>query len=193
MHFYADYLQLLQDHGLLLASLPRAIRPWTAQFICHLFDCRAFPRILEIGRGQGHSYGLFRWLSPQSLIVSVDPVPDPAAQRIADAFPGPYQFIDMTSNAAFLQGLGQQFDLILIDGNHHHRAARQDWQHTLQVAAPEAVVLFDNLEHVDGCGKAFREIVVGGPVRRKLAQCGDTSVWPRDKLSRGTFGVVLLR
>jgi predicted O-methyltransferase YrrM len=193
MHYYADYLQLLQARKLLIPSLPRAIRPWTAQFICHLFDCHEFPRILEIGRGQGHSYGLFRWLSPQSLIVSVDPAPHPVAQQIADAFPGPYRFINTTSNAAFAQGLGQEFDLILIDGDHHYRAAQQDWQNALQVAASGAIVLFDNLEHVDGCGKAFYEIAADGLVLRKLAQCGDAAVWPKEKLARGTFGVVLLR
>jgi predicted O-methyltransferase YrrM len=192
MRYYTDYLEMLDERNLLTPTLQRAIRPWTAQFICHLFDCNHFNSILEIGRSHGHSFGLFRWLSPDSMIVSIDPHPTDTADQIAALTSGPFQFINSTSDEAFRLGLGTYFDLILIDGNHHEAHARRDWENVLTVASHGAVVIFDNLDHQQGCGKVFHKIEDGGRVKRKFEPCGDQRRWPQGRHYKGTFGVVLL-
>jgi predicted O-methyltransferase YrrM len=195
MHIYADYLDFLAEHKLLEDSRVREIKPWTAEFICHLFDCFEFPRILEIGRSHGHSFGLFRWLSPTSTVVSIDPRPTKTAQRVADLSDGPYQFINKSSDNAFREGVGDNFNLILIDGDHRRRGASRDWRNTLHVAAPGAIVIFDNLDHSQGCGVVFhKEIQVeeGSRVRRKFEPYGGRKAWPPGKEFCGTFGVVEL-
>ena len=193
MHFYPDYLTFLEEHDLMLPSLKRAVMPGVAQFICHLCDCRHFKRILEIGRCQGHSFGLFRWLSPESLVVSIDPEPSKTAKKIANLFEGPYQFINKTSDAAFADGIGQDFDLVLIDGNHKLAFARRDWKNALKIVSPNAIVIFDDLGHKAGCGEAFHEIKIGGQIAHKFEQREDHITRPKKHRIGGNYGVVIFR
>lgn len=196
MKYYSDYLDFLNEHGLLEASLHRAIRPWLGQFICHLFDCNHFHSILEIGRDHGHSFGLFRWLARESYIVSIDPKPTETAERIAELLDGPYLFLNMKSDDAFEQGsVVGYYDLILVDGNHHEAAARRDWENVLKVAAHQAVIIFDNLDHKDGCGKVFHDISPANTPRsivRKIEPCGNQAAWPKGRQYGGTFGMIIL-
>lgn len=191
MHIYTDYLDFLERHKLLADTLARQIMPWTGQLICHLFDTHSFPRVLEIGRSAGHSFGLFRWLSPESYVVSVDPKPKPTAKEVAALFDKNYLFIDQASPAAFDDVVGS-FDFVLIDGDHKKKRAALDWKHVQELIAPGGVVMFDNLGHSGKCGQVFDAVKIEGRVARRAYPC-DPRVWPDVKHGnpyRGTCGLL---
>ena len=123
-------------------------------------------RILEIGRCDGHSLGLFRFLAPHATIVSVDPVARMHAQKVIgfmderarrEGGTRTTTFIDKTSDKAFEDGLPiQDFDFALIDGDHTYEGAKRDWENVKPLMHKHGVVCFDNLEME--CGKVFYEI-----------------------------------
>lgn len=189
MRFYADYLRLLAEHELLTPSLVRQIKPWTAQALCHLFDCYTLSNILEIGRSAGHSFGLLRWLAPDAYIVSIDCAPTAVAVQIAELLGGRYEFIDLPSDKAFSGSwVRGPFDFVLIDGGHAPRQVASDWENAKTVIEPNALAMFDNVD-IPGCKQVFNAITEEPGHVRKVLLCPPPA-WP-DKV-RGTSGLVLL-
>jgi predicted O-methyltransferase YrrM len=189
MRCYADYLSHLERHGLLEASLVRQIKPWTAQALCHLFDCYTLPRILEIGRSAGHSFGLLQWLAPDAHVLSVDCTPRPTAAHIAKSLGGFYTFIDLPSDEAFEKHwIHGPFDFVLLDGGHAPRQVASDWENVTKVIEPNAIVMFDNLD-MAGCKRVFDAITEEEGRVRKRHLC-PPSVWPAG--AGGTSGLVFL-
>ena len=163
MKLYTDYCDFLHERGLLRGTLTKAIKIWTGCGFAHLFDMLQPKVILEIGRFDGHSLGLFRWLAPEAAIISVEPSPRPHAKKVIDALwehglPGETIFIDKTSDEAFKDPglLNLRYDFALIDGDHSYEGALRDWGNTKGVMAPNGVVAFDNTEMA--CGKVFDRI-----------------------------------
>jgi predicted O-methyltransferase YrrM len=168
MKLYTDYVDLLHEHGLLKQTFTGALKIWTCSGFAHLFDLLKPNSILEIGRCDGHSLGLFRFLAPEALIVSVDPAPRPHAQKVIDFMDERARsqghdpktvFIDKTSDAAFAGGGGigeYRYDFALIDGDHTYEGAKRDWENTKPLMVKNGVVAFDNTEMK--CGKVFYEI-----------------------------------
>ena len=193
---YRDYLQFLDDKGLDRTTEVRQVRPATCEFICHLFAVADFPNVLEIGRSAGHSYGLFRFLSPASFVVSIDPVLNPVAEQVHGLFDNSrYGKHLIVGTSDFLldcnhEDAADRYSFVLIDGDHSYAAAKRDWDNLIDSGclAAGAVVLFDNLNHGAGCGKVFYEL---DPTQyQKTMPCG----YPGFKENGGTgpFGVVWL-
>lgn len=177
VNLYSEYLDFLRSHKLLKPTLVRQLRPWACHFLCHLFDDRNFCNILEIGRSAGHSYGLLRWLSRGAHIVSVDPSPTKAAVQVAELMGGAYEFIDKKSSDAFRAGdIKGPFDFVLIDGDHTFKCAAADWGNVQDVLTPNAVVMFDNLDHGKGCGEVFHMIEETDHITK--VNLSDPAVWP---------------
>ncbi len=171
MKLYTDYVDIMHEHGLLRQTFTGALKIWTCCGFAHLFDLLNPANILEIGRCDGHSLGLFRFLAPLATIVSVDPVPRGHAQKVIDFmdkrevastmvdFMPRTVFIDKTSDDAFSSGLVKDlgpYDFALIDGDHTFEGAMRDWKNTKPLMAKNGVVCFDNLEM--DCGKVFDKI-----------------------------------
>lgn len=157
MKLYTDYTGYMAKHGMLQQTLTKALKIWTCCGIAHVFDLLKPKRILEIGRFDGHSLGLFCFLAPEAEIISVDPAPRPHSNKIAEWFDNDVKLINKTSDQAFADGdIGGPFDFALIDGDHGYAGAKRDWINTQKVMAPHGVVCFDNIEMA--CGKVFHEI-----------------------------------
>ncbi len=189
MRIYKDYVEELRKAKLLKGTLTQAIKHWTASFICHLFDTHDFKNILEIGRCDGHSLGLLRWLAPYASITSIDPKPRPHAVKVVEHFQveagRAVHFIDMKSSEAFRDGLVKEgpFDFVLIDGDHSYAATNNDWVESCKLATDNAVVVFDNIGEHTGAGQFFRENMNIYRSRRPM----DVGFYHNDV---GEFGVV---
>lgn len=149
MKQYEDYLKLL-------GGRPLGRRSWrTAHWLCERED--NFESILEIGRHMGHSLGLFKYLWPDSRIVSIDIVPRKEALAVIDLFDA-RDSIELIDGDVSKLDSSEIFDLVLIDGDHTHSGARADWEGIQQNISKGSIVVFDDLDHPLGCGKAFYEI-----------------------------------
>ena len=168
MILYSDYCDLLHTHGLLRGTLTKAIKIWTGCGFAHTFDMLMPQTIFEIGRFDGHSLGLMRFLAPAATIVSVEPQPRPHATAVLEfldkramalGFTPKTIYVNKTSDRAFGDGDVEKhgpYDFALIDGDHSYEGALRDWGNTKGVMAPDGVVAFDNTEMA--CGRVFSRI-----------------------------------
>lgn len=168
MKLYTDYVDLLHEQGMLKQTFTGALKIWTCCGLAHLFDLLKPETILEIGRCDGHSLGLFRFLAPDALIISVDPAPRPHAKTVIDFMDNRASelggrprtiFIDKKSDDAFSAeevSMHGPYDFALIDGDHSYEGALRDWGNTKPLMTKNGVVAFDNTEMV--CGKVFDQI-----------------------------------
>lgn len=182
---YKKYCDRLAAAGLLDQTLHRQIHHYECEWICSLFGQLGTPAtILEIGRSKGHSFGLFRYLAPDAYVVSVDPVRHPEADRIAAHFNhnDKFEFIDGTINDVDKEKWAGKFDFVLIDGNHHFRGVKHDWDMVSRFfISKSSVVVFDNLA-IKAVAKVFNGI---GEEYVKERPCDVPGF-----IGTGTFGVV---
>lgn len=122
--------------------------------------------ILEIGRYVGTSFGFFRYLLPKSYIMSLDiqhnPKADNMAKSIYENFKnvvGKYDFITDDSLNLLKYTNKKKFDLILIDGGHSCNIAKRDLELSCQTIKDHGIILFDDMDHPAGCGRAFDEFL----------------------------------
>jgi predicted O-methyltransferase YrrM len=151
MKKYEDYLRLLADN-----NQPKGRSCWrVAEWLCsHEGNFRS---ILEIGRHKGHSLGLFKYLWPNSKIVSIDIEEHKEVFGILDLFDA-HNSVDLINGNISSLSTDEIFDFVLIDGDHYYHSAKKDWEGIQKNISKGSIVLFDDLDHPCGCGKAFREI-----------------------------------
>jgi len=183
---YKDYIDVIDKANLLNASTHRQIHYYECEWIAHYMDMHPPANILEIGRNRGHSLGLFRFLAPDANIVSVDPKRYPAAVQMADYFSryssSTCDLIDGTIDDVDKEQWKGKFDFVLIDGNHHYKAVKNDWDIVSRhLVHKDTCVVFDNL-HIPAINRVFTDIRRG---HKKVRPC---LVPGMD--SKGTFGVV---
>jgi predicted O-methyltransferase YrrM len=182
MRLYSEYIEELEGRDLFEPSLwrkiphgataeqaaqrgawVRALAACSCEFLCHLFDLRTFPTILEIGRAAGHTLGLFRFMSPMSQVVSVEIKPQRTAETIARCWDPELArtvLIDKASDDAFGDGDVQKYapyQFVLIDGLHSSEQVAADWENVLGVVAADGIVMFDDLQ-APGPYSVFAEI-----------------------------------
>lgn len=158
MKDYNEYVNFLIDNELFLKTRNRSLSESGSSILSKLVQEFFFSRILEIGRSKGHSFGLFRFFSPNSHVVSIDIVDHPEAFEVANLFDSNYLFINGTSSKA--RDLGYCFDMIFIDGDHTYDGCLFDWEVALEVSSNNCLVVFDDLDHPSGCGRVFDDIQV---------------------------------
>lgn len=164
---YDDYRRFLDGNGLLEKSIHRTMHEPKCRYIVdEIFAKHSFGNILEIGRAHGHTFGLWRFLSPDSHVVSIDPIHYGAADMIAELFDDNYAFIDGTSDD-LVENI-RKFDFVLIDGEHSYEWGKKDWGNIQDHLTPDAIVVFDDVAMMQGVGRAFEEIEEDGFRKEKI-------------------------
>lgn len=155
---YENYLKLLKNN-----NQPKGRHCWrVAEWLCsHKGD---FKSILEIGRDKGHSLGLFKHLWPESKIISIDIVEHKEVFGILDLFKA-HDSVKLINGGISNLRTEKIFDLVLIDGDHSYSGAKKDWEGIQQNIKEGSIVIFDDLDHPGGCGRAFFEVVSKGSYR----------------------------
>ena len=115
---------------------------------------------LEIGRAAGWSAMMFTFFNPTAQLDTIDIVDEPRCQHM-------FEILGVADRIRIIVGDSKvertyascgKYDYILIDGDHQYESALSDWQFCRKLALPGAKVLFDNLDHPAGCGRAWAEI-----------------------------------
>ena len=141
---YSDFLFKHGNKGITIKKF---------EFLSTLIQNKKFDNILEIGRFYGYSFGMFKFFSPDSYVVSIDIVEHPEAIKTASAFNN-YTFLTGTSD---LLDSRYKFDLILIDGEHTEKAALKDWNNIKDcLIKDKSVIFFDDLAR---CRKTYDSII----------------------------------
>jgi len=152
---YEDYVAYMKEHGFFDKMQGRILNPEMCPKIIESLTKLDAKNILEIGRFKGHSLGLFRFICPDAKVVSIDTVNHKEATAIAEHFGG-CELVNGTSDK--LKKRTDKFDFILIDGDHSYKWAKRDWDNVQNVLGSPCIVVFDDLDHGYGCGKAFYEL-----------------------------------
>jgi len=162
MSKHSEYLAFLGEHELRKRASQRGLRSDVCDFIAQLTSEMDVQCVLEIGRAAGHSFGFFKFLWPQSYVVSIDINHAPVADEVAALFDSAFLFVDGDSSS--LKNIDAMFDVVLIDGDHSYKGCKKDWINIQPNVHPGSIVLFDDLGHGDGCGEVF----YGLPYHRKV-------------------------
>ena len=152
---YQNYIDYLKTNNLYEKVQGRTLNSTMCPNIVNVLLKHNPKNILEIGRFKGHTLGLFRFICPDSIVTSVDIVTYKESVTISDHFDN-CKLIKGTSNEVVK--LDTKFDFVLIDGDHSYKGAKNDWLNIQKNLSPNAVVVFDDLGHGQGCGKAFYEL-----------------------------------
>lgn len=188
MSIYGSYLDWLRrtfgGDEFLQAISARRLPDRRARRIMEILLEKKPRTILEIGRFKGFSLGLFKYFSPDSLVVSVDPVLHMEACQIAQQFK---RVVLVTGTVVDIDPwLGVGLDFVLIDGDHQYLSAKLDWRMIDWRLHQGAGVFFDNLTHPAGCGKVYEEVKEGktpiGTIYRKERVDGDSGIIWVDKV-----------
>lgn len=154
---YDSFTEFLKTSEITNAIMSRELGANPCNWICDNLRDHEFKNILEIGRSKGHSLALFKYLWPDSSVVSVDVVYHKEVDRVLDYFSTSGSIDIVHGNITRFDG-DQIFDLVLIDGDHSYQGAKLDWDCIQKNIGPGSIVLFDDLGHGGGCGKVFYDI-----------------------------------
>jgi predicted O-methyltransferase YrrM len=154
---YETFKEFLKTSGITESVMSRELGPNPSNWICDHLQDHELVNILEIGRSKGHSLALFKYLWPNSKVVSVDVIYHKEVGRVLDYFSASGSIDIVNGDITRFNG-DQIFDLVLIDGDHSYQGAKLDWDSIQKNIAPGSIVLFDDLGHGGGCGKVFYDI-----------------------------------
>lgn len=165
-----------------------------APFLVDTLSIAQPKNILEVGFYRGSSAGMWLHLSDAKL-TSVDPMvnlysPETLhdgsvenAEKLKKMFPDRFTFIQKDSKVVKPDLMGQQFDLMFIDGDHWVQGARNDFQLALDLDIPWVLVDDFVTSVLEVYNNEFRDKFLP-PVR----------VYPRKDLFQGQpIPIVLLR
>ena len=130
-------------------------------------------RVLEIGRSRGYSLGWFCMLHEVTHVASIDPNRTEFDIKVEGYCRSSYSTTTLdihVGTSDTFQFSDVPFNFALIDGNHRYEWAKKDWENILPHMHPSGAVYFDNLKHMDGCGRAFTEI--DGYTKREIDNTG---------------------
>ena len=152
------YNDFLKKNGIPKIKGEKGINSYKGEYIANLITKNYYKNILEIGRAFGYSYGLFRFFSPKSYIVSIDIIEQEKANNTMRVFNDKKcKFI--TGNSFKVKDLDIIFDLVLIDGDHSYDWAKKDWDNIQNNLSKNAIVIFDDtVIGSEGVNKVFEEI-----------------------------------
>jgi predicted O-methyltransferase YrrM len=130
---------------------------------------------LEIGRNLGWSAVMFALFNPEARLISIDIEHDPRCEEVFKHM-GVADRIDVITgdshkHETYPRGWSG-YGYFLIDGDHTAAGAAKDWEMAQWLTSKGSFVLFDNLQHSDGCGKAFDQIVKSGQYVTQRPQAG---------------------
>lgn len=153
MH-YNDFLNYLDENKLnfVLSRACHKSAPW-------FLGCeKQFLNILEIGRSKGHSIALFKYLWSNSAIVSIDTIKHKEVDTVINHFEGNGSVELLDGDVRVLASCKTIFDLVLIDGDHSYAGALKDWNGIQKNIGKGTTVVFDDLDHIYGCGDVYYEL-----------------------------------
>lgn len=127
--------------------------------------------VLEVGTGFGFSsMAILQQLEPSAGLLSID-LNAALQQQLAEAVPPPFRDqLELTAGAfderlPELVQAGRKFDLFYIDGHHEREATLAYFDLCLQMAAEDAVFVFDDINWSAGMRKAWERIEADERVR----------------------------
>jgi predicted O-methyltransferase YrrM len=153
---YNDYITFLKNNNLFDIVRYRSMNDLGCEYITSLLIRKKFNNILEIGRSKGYTFGLFKFFSPDSMVISIDIVHTEESELLANMMQRPYNLIQGTSDN--IKEIDIKYDLVLIDGDHSYDGCKKDWINIQDYLNENAIVIFDDLDHGGGCGQVFYEL-----------------------------------
>ncbi len=154
---YNKFLQFLEESEITKSIMSREMNPAPCNWIFENLQEKRFSNILEIGRSKGHTLALFKYLWPESNIVSVDIHYYPEVGKVLNYFNTSGSIEIINGDITKFEG-DQIFDLVLIDGDHSYGGAKLDWDSIQNNIGSGSIVAFDDLGHSGGCGKVFYDL-----------------------------------
>lgn len=157
---YLSYKEQMKDWGV---DADGHWGPLVAHIIeAYIQDTPEPINLLEIGRYRGTSLALFRYLLPQSYILSIDIKNTHDADRVIQLL---QQHYDATSDiiedsSANLLNYTQDklYHFVLIDGSHRYADAKLDFELTEKITNEDSIIFFDDIDHPAGCGNVLNDI-----------------------------------
>lgn len=151
------YKELLNSNG--ITNFGRMMDDRSSEYIS-LLPIRP-SAILEIGRDEGHSTGFFRYLYPESTLITVDIVHKPQVDKIINIFPNADKVTILDGDSNLIHNYNYIFDLVLIDGDHSYEGALLDWNNIQSHIHDKTIIIFDDVDRLDECGKVFHQDISG--------------------------------
>jgi len=156
---YDDYLHFIRNklgNSVTDDILKKSINPIAGQKICELLRYNGSKQILEVGTYKGATLGLYKFILPDSEVLTIDPVLNQESVLISELYESGVEF--HTGTIDNLES-DKKFDFVLIDGDHTYDSCLNDWLNVQKFLADKAVICFDDIDHGAGCGNVFYEIV----------------------------------
>ena len=158
--------ECLPDHGLSLPGLYGAIYMWPEEFeMLSRYAGRA-EAMLEIGTFCGASATYLTRVHPQLHVWVVDKFGPGVAtgggtrdiflKNVELARPGAIRLLEGDSREV-LPRIQEQFDVVLVDGDHSHEVCLADARNTWRVLRPGGVLLFHDYSYAPGVIQAVDE------------------------------------
>ena len=124
--------------------------------------------ILEIGTSKGYSAGYYRFVIPNSMVITVDVISTIESFKIAEVFKN---IIVMNATSDSFRKFYPGFDAIMIDGDHKYYSCLRDYENALRIIKKGGLIFMDNLNHGEQCGRVFEECEL-----KKEVICGTMGV-----------------
>ena len=158
MKSYFDYINFLKENNIYEISLGRKMPPESYEKIRALIEKYKLVKILEIGTNHGHCTCFLRFLNESLEIVTIDIKRYENFNKIIKFFPSDKTNILIGDSQKELPKIKTIFDLVIIDGNHNYSACLQDYNNIKKNIKKGSIVVFDDLDCKEGCGKVFYDI-----------------------------------
>jgi predicted O-methyltransferase YrrM len=144
-----------------------------------------FNQVLEVGVNEGHTTGLILESNLDCKILGIDPIEQhQLLYKIYPEYQDRFTFIESMSQDVTL--VDQEFDFILIDGDHDYLPVKSDLENFLPRLKKSGVLAIDDYQW-PGVARAIKELHDQNTGWIPFIRAAQTEFWHHESYDRGDF------